>query len=51
VSVYQDAIRKALLLRRLLQGKMGLESQALSEEFLDVIERETVSRLLHESNP
>jgi hypothetical protein len=45
----QAATRKARLLRRLLQGTMGLESQALSDEFLDKLEGDTIARLMTES--
>ena len=44
----QAATRKARLLRRLLQGTMGLEAQALSDDFLDTLERDTIARLLAE---
>ena len=42
----REARRKAKLLRRLTQGTMGLESQALPEEVLREIEERTVAKLL-----
>jgi hypothetical protein len=45
----QAATRKARLLRRLLQGTMGLEAQALSDEFLETLEHDTIVRLMTES--
>lgn len=42
----REATRKALLLRRLTQGTMGLEAQAVPDAVLDDLEQATVTRLL-----
>ena len=42
----QEATKKARLLRRLTQGTMGLEAQALSDDVLDDLEEETIAKLL-----
>jgi transcriptional regulator with XRE-family HTH domain len=42
----RQAERKARLLRRLTQGTMGLEAQAVSDEVLNDLEREAVAKLL-----
>jgi len=42
----QQAKRKARLLRRLTQGTMGLEAQAVPEEVLAELEVKTVAKLL-----
>lgn len=42
----REARKKAKLLRRLTQGTMGLESQALPEDVLREIEERTVAKLL-----
>ena len=42
----REARKKAKLLRRLTQGTMGLESQALTEDVLREIEERTVAKLL-----
>ena len=41
-----EATRKARYLRRLTQGTMGLEAQAVSAEVLEDLESQTVVRLL-----
>ena len=42
----REARRKASLLRRLTQGTMGLEAQAVSVELLRELEEQTVTKLL-----
>jgi transcriptional regulator with XRE-family HTH domain len=42
----REAERKARLLRQLTQGTMGLEAQGVSEDVLNELERETVTKLL-----
>jgi hypothetical protein len=42
----QQAKRKAALLRRLTQGTMGLEAQAIPEEVLAELEVKTATKLL-----
>ncbi|QVL31322.1 hypothetical protein KIH39_21115 [Telmatocola sphagniphila] len=42
----QEAKRKARLLRRLTQGTMGLEAQAVSDEVLSELEEMTIAKLL-----
>ena len=41
-----EARKKAQLLRRLTQGTMGLEAQALPEDLLSELEAQTVAKLL-----
>ena len=41
-----EARKKAQLLRKLTQGTMGLEAQALPEEVLRELEEQTVAKLL-----
>ena len=41
-----EARKKARLLRRLTQGTMGLEAQALPEDVLSELEEQTVAKLL-----
>jgi transcriptional regulator with XRE-family HTH domain len=42
----KEARRKASLLRRLTQGTMGLEAQALTDEVLHELEEQTIAKLL-----
>ena len=42
----REARKKAQLLRKLTQGTMGLETQALPEEVLRELEEQTVAKLL-----
>ena len=42
----REARKKAQLLRKLTQGTMGLEAQALPEEVLRELEEQTVAKLL-----